>query len=335
MSKNFRSVRIIPLSFLIFFLLTATFLSPPSSEGARIIKCGVIAPIDSSSGQAGVKLAELAKEKSKGEIEIQIFASGSIGNEQELLQGMSMGTSDMSIIIGGTYANVLQDFSVIGMAYAFRDVGHMQKVMRGEIGKELAEKVLKTRDIRIIDASWLYGERHLTTSKKPIWTAEDLTGLKIRVVPVPVYKTSWATLGAVPTPIEWGDLFMALKTGMVSGQENPLSTIKAGAIHQVCKYLHLTAHFTANSVLGVSNKLYKSLSQEERKIIQESAFEAGEYIRGWVERTDREYLIWLQEQGMVLIPTDLSTFRRKASRIPRVFEKGKYLKLYNRIQAVK
>lgn len=326
---------IITLSISMIFFFCLSLFCPVSSEGSRIVKWGMNPSGDVPLGKAARKAAEIVKQKTNGGIEIQIFHSAQIGNEQEILQGMSLGTTDMSGIIGGTYANILPDFSVVGMAYCFRDIDHMQKVWRSEVGKSLEEKVLRERNIKIIDSTWVWGLRHLTTNK-PVKVPDDLKGMKIRMVPAQVYQFSWATLGAIPTPVEWGDVYVALKTGMVDGQENPLSLIRVGAIYQVNKYLALTGHTVANVILAASKKFYDSLSSEERKIVEDAFIEAGKYNNELVEKSDQDDLKWLQEKGgMTVVKPDVEAFRRKAAVIPEKFENGKWLELYRKIQDIK
>lgn len=329
--KKCRTITFVSVFSLLTFLV---FLSPGVSEGAtRVIKMGSNTAISLPYNQAGVKLAEIVKEKSNGRIEIQWFGNGQLGNEQELLQGMAMGTTDMSLVIGGTYANVIPEFSVIGMAYCFRDPQHMKNVMRGEVGNILAAASLK-KNIRLLDSSWWFGTRHLT-SNKPVTVPDDLKGMKIRVVPASVYITSWRVLGAIPTPVEWGDIYVALKTNMVDGQENPLSNIRAGGINQVNKYLHLSGHVVANVEVAMSENLYKALTPEDRKIIQEAISEAGQYNEQLVEKSNKDDLLWLKGNGMQQIAINVGAFMEKAKEIPKVFENGKWLDLYNKIQAVK
>ena len=166
------------------------------------------------------RLADLVHERSNGRIKIQLYPANQLGSEPQGVEGMSLGEIDIGAVVGATYGAFIEEANVLGMLYTFRDVDHMQKAMNGVLGDVLRDKLLEELNIRLLDGSWYFGTRQLTANK-PINTPDDLVGLKLRVVPVPVYEVGWNQMGATATPIVGADLFSAIQTGVVDAQENP------------------------------------------------------------------------------------------------------------------
>ncbi len=282
----------------------------------------------------GVKrFAKLVEERSGGKIKVQDYPAGQLGNEQQMIEGMQIGTLDMAAITGSTYGNVLPQANVLGMLYAFRDPAHMRKALEGPVGDELADALLEKTGIHIISSSWYYGTRQLT-SNKPVKTPADLEGMKLRVVPVPIFEAYWRAMGATPTPVDFKDLFTALQTHVVDAQENPLATMKGAGVHLVNKYLSLTDHLVSNVIVGMSDDLYGRLSPEQLDLIKTAVRDAGVYQDQLVLDSETELLAELKAGGMTVVQPDKAAFREKVKDVPNTFEGGLLADLYNKIQAV-
>ncbi|MER1967585.1 TRAP transporter substrate-binding protein [Castellaniella sp. GW247-6E4] len=315
--------------------LAGTFMAAgsASAQQALSIRIGqniaVGTPLD-----LGVKrFAQLVEERSGGKIKVQDYPAGQLGNEQQMIEGMQIGTLDMAAITGSTYGNVLPEANVLGMLYAFRDPAHMRRALEGPVGDELAAALLKKTGIHIVSSSWYYGTRQLT-SNKPVETPADLEGMKLRVVPVPIFEAYWRAMGATPTPVDFKDLFTALQTHVVDAQENPLATMKGAGVQLVNKYLTLTDHLVSNVIVGMSDDLHSRLSPEQLELVKTAVRDAGIYQDELVVKSETDLLAELKAGGMTVIHPDKALFREKVKDVPNTFEGGLLADLYNKIQAV-
>lgn len=283
----------------------------------------------------GVKrFAQLVEERSGGKIKVRDYPAGQLGNEQQMIEGMQIGTLDMAAITGSTYGNVLPEANVLGMLYAFRDPEHMRKALDGPVGDHLAAALLKKTDIHIMSSAWYYGTRQLT-SNKPIKTPADLEGVKLRVVPVPIFEAYWRAMGATPTPVDFKDLFTALQTHVVDAQENPLATAKGAGVQLVNKYLSLTDHLVSNVVVGMSDDLHRRLSPEQLDLIKTAVRDAGVYQDQLVIESEKALLEEFKAGGVTVINPDKEAFREKVKDVPNTFEGGLLANIYKQIQEVK
>src|SRR3954471_8865293 len=239
---------------------------------------------------AGIKrFGKLVEERSGGKIMVKDYPAGQIGNEQQMIEGMQVGTLEMAGIIGSTYGNVLPEANVLGVLYTFRDPAHMKKAMQGPVGDQLAAALQKKTGIHIMSSAWYYGTRQLT-SNKPVKTPADMVGMKIRVVPVPIFEACWRAVGATPTPVDFKDLFTALQTNAVDAQENPLATTKGAGIQLVNKNLSLTDHLVANVIVAMSDDLYKRLKPDQIDMIRTAVRDAGVYQDELTVKSEQDIL---------------------------------------------
>ncbi|GAI05652.1 unnamed protein product, partial [marine sediment metagenome] len=182
---------------------------------------------------AGEYFAELVKEKTNGEVEIQVFPSSQLGNQRDLIEGLIFGTLDLTLTSTAVLGNFLPKIAIFDLPFLFRDVKHAYKALDSigmEIGKELEPKGIK------LLAFFENGVRHLTNNVRPVRAPEDMKGLKIRVMEQKIYIEMMKALGANPTPMAFGELFTALQQGTVDGQENPVSHIWTKRFFEVQKY---------------------------------------------------------------------------------------------------
>jgi tripartite ATP-independent transporter DctP family solute receptor len=279
------------------------------------------------------RFAQLVEERSKGTIKVRTYAGGQLGNEQQMLEGLQIGTIDMAAIAGATYGNVVPEANVLGLLYAFRDVDHMQKAMRGEPGKVIADALRAKLNIHLIEGSWYYGTRQLT-SNRPVEKPEDMQGMKIRIVPVPIFEAGWRAIGATPTPVDFKELFTALQTNTVDAQENPLPIIESVGVPLVHKHLTLTGHVVANEMLAMSDDIYNRLKPEQRDLIVQAARDAGEYRNKLTVDSEAALLDKFKASGMTIITPDKNAFRAKVSNVAKTFQNGALESIYTKIQAI-
>ncbi len=309
--KKFSSVFIITL----VAVLCLSF----SISAARTLKVGhVLAP--SHPYQYGLeKFAQLVEEKTGGSIIVKVFHSSQLGGEREMIEALQFGTLDMTLVSTAPLAGFLPQFQVFDLPFIFGDREQAYKVLDNQIGQDLLEKLEPKGIIGL--TYWENGFRHVTNSKRPIVTPEDLSGLKIRLMENPVHQDSFRAMGALPTPMAFGELFTALQQHTVDGQENPLAIIETSKFYEVQKYLSTTGHFYAASPLLVSKIVWKKLSAEEQQAIQEAAIEARDYERSLIIQMDNELLETMKENGMEVTIVDKSLFREATKSVYEKYEK--------------
>lgn len=242
------------------------------------------------------KFKELAEKYSNGEVEVQLFYSGQLGNERDLIESVGMGMLDMMICSSAPMANFSEDFLVFDLPFLVTDRDKAFKVLDGPIG----EKILKTMDSKGVKSLgfWENGFRNITNSKRPINTPADLKGIKIRTMENPIHMDIFRSLGANPTPMAWGELFLALQQGTVDAQENPLIIIYTSKYPEVQKYLTLSRHVYAPSVVSISKQVFESMPPNIQEVILKSEKEARDWEREFCIQKDKELVDALAAQGM-------------------------------------
>jgi TRAP-type C4-dicarboxylate transport system substrate-binding protein len=249
------------------------------------------------------------------------------------VEGLSLGEIDIGAIVGATYGGFVEEANVLGMLYTFRSVDHMQKAMDGVLGQVIGEKLLKDHKIRLLDGTWYFGTRQLT-SKKPIRTPDDLSGMKLRVVPVPVYRVGWGVMGATPTPIVGADLFTSVQTGVVDAQENPPPISKGYGILLVHNHITLSNHVIANVTVSMSERAYSRLPPADRDLIRQAVRDAGVHQKRVAIEAEAKVLDEFKAAGGTVINPDLDAFRAKAATIPDAFLSGKFKGLHQAVQQI-
>jgi len=302
------------------------FVTPAS---ARTLQVGhVLAPTHPY--QTGLeKFAELVAEKTDGDLEIQAYHSSQLGDEREMIESLQFGVLDMSLISTAPLSGFTKKFQVFDLPFIFQTREEAYAVLDGEIGTELLESLEEKNIIGL--TYWENGFRHVTNSKRKIEKPEDLKGLKIRLMQNPVHMDSFKAMGALPTPMGFGELFTAMQQGTVDGQENPLAIIDTSKFYEVQDYLSLTGHFYAASPLLVSKSVWQSLSESEQNAIQEAAYEARDFERNLVKKMDNELIDELKETGLEITEVDKSIFQESTSSVYDKYEDQIGTELLNRV----
>ncbi len=223
---------------------------------------------------------------------------------------------------------------VLGWAYLFRDLDHMYKVLRGPMGEELFKEFPTKIGVRVIDV-WYLGTRQTTLRDKPASTPEEFKGIKLRSPGAPTYIEAVRVLGANPTPMGFGEVYMALKTGVIDGQENPLTTIKASKFYEVCKYLVLTSHMVDSIIPQINERLWKSLKPEHQRVVIEAFREGGKLNDKLILDGEAKLVEEFERGGMTILRPNLDTFRGRATQIPERFKNLWEDGMIEKIQAVK
>lgn len=310
-----------PRSPLVLLLCFAAWLSGcgPSRPQPTIIRLAYTPGPSELLHHASVRLAEQVKRDSGGRLEVRLYPNGQLGNERELMEGLRLGSVDLivtGLAIVGWYA---PEYGVFEVPFLWRDYAHLEQVWNGPVGDELRAAMLARARVRLLQP-WFRGPRYLTTTSRQVLSPDDLKGMKLRVPELEVYIKAWQTFGANVTPIPFTDMFMALKLGVVDGQENPLATVYASNLHEVQKYAMETRHLISFYIPAVGPYLERRLDAAERALLERALADATRWHNAEVERAEADYRQKLEAAGMTFVPLDTEPFRRLArERLPPQF----------------
>ena len=245
--------------------------------------------------------------RSEGRYKVEVFPASSLGKESDINEGLGLGTVDI-IYTGQLFAGRFYGPIAIGGApFVFRDYDHWAKFRQSDLFRELADGYGQATSNHIVTLTY-YGERQ-TTSNKEILKPEDMVGLKIRVPDAPLYKMFPEAVGANPTPIAFAEVYLALQTGTVDAQENPLPTIQAKKFYEVQKHIALTGHITDALLTIVSGQTWGSLSDADKEIFTAVLGEAAEKCTADIIAKQNELAAWFEQQGVKVAKVDRGPFR--------------------------
>ena len=271
------------------------------------------------------KFYEELNEETEGEINVKHFPDGQLGDKNEIIEGVKIGTTEFGMVGSLPDAPATEAMS---LPYLFEDSDHMHRVMDGEIGEKLIEQIEKDAGVKVIGYVY-FAPRQLTTTKMEVKKPEDLKGLKIRVPDNKISIKTWEALGASPSPIAFTEVFSGLQQGVINGQENPYDLIRSSSFYEVQDYLIETNHAMPVRWLIMNQKYYDSLSEDQRELIEskwaEHSLEIEEAYKNVLEE-DKQRLL---DEGMILVEPDEDAFREATKDVwkdiaPEAFGEGVY-----------
>jgi TRAP-type transport system periplasmic protein len=278
----------------------------------RSIKMPIVNAIDHPQGIGAKKFAELVEQKSGGKIKVKVYPGGTLGGEQQVASAMQGGTVEASMMAPAQLVGNYKEFLVLDLPFAFANEREADLVLDGPFGKKLLE-VMPAKGL--VGLAYMeQGYRSISNSKRPINKLEDIQGLKIRTIQNPLYVDMLNTLGANAVPMAFTELYTALDTKAVDGQENPYATLEASKFYEVQKYMSATKHIYNPQLLLVGKKFWDTLSPAEKKIFQDAANEARDYQRKVAREMSEKSRQFLVKNGMQIndiAPQEIARMRDK------------------------
>lgn len=269
------------------------------SAGSRekmVLRLGHQSPEKSAYHYLALEFERLVEEKTNGQVDIEIYPFRQLGADVELMSSMQMGTLDLGVITGSAISNFAPEFMVLDLPYIFEDRQHVLNFLASDGGKELLKETEKADLLTFGLMPRLF--RHITNSKRPIYTVEDLKGLTIRVSESEVYLDAYKLLGASVQTMNFGDTMTALQQGALDGQENTMDVIHDERVYEVQKYVSKTGINFAFAALMGSKQRFESWPADLQQVIVESAEEAIAEIQKLYETYEEEYSDILTDLGM-------------------------------------
>lgn len=299
---------------------------------ARVLKLAHALDTNHPVHKGMVYMAERVAEKSYGRLRVDIYPSGQLGDERELIELLQIGSLAMTKVSTAPLEAFVPEMEIFGVPYVFRDDEHRWKVLRGDIGRRLllaGERYL-LRGMCYYDA----GSRSFYTKKVPIMSPSDLRGLKIRVMNSPTSFRMIQALGGSATPIPWGELYTALQQGVVDGAENNPPSFYFSHHYEVCKYYCLDEHTSIPDILLMSTTVWKSLSPQEQRWLQEAIDESVDYQRKLWQEASAEALREVQKAGVQVLYPDKVPFRKAVQQMHASYQGTSVYELIQEIQQV-
>jgi len=291
-----------------------------TAEAGTIIRWGDVLAADHPSVVMITRVAKQAAEKSQGRIEIQTYPASQLGSSKEMIEAVVLGTQQMVTEGAANFGQWVTSISVIEAPYVWRDAAHLTKVMSGPVGEDLNKQLIEKRGVRILGTTY-YGVRQLTTTTKAVRTVADMKEFKLRVPENEVFLAMARSWGAKPTPMTFGELYLALRQNVVDGQENPLPTIDSGKFFEVQKYLVLTAHILTPRLVVINEKFWQGLPAADQKVISEAVADGIDWNNQQIQAAEGALLDKFRRAGMEVIQPNVESFRKPVlDSLPKMFE---------------
>ena len=285
--------------FLLAAALACAALAALSASAQTVLTMNTSLARDSSYGVAVDTFAREVETRTGGRYRIQNSYSAALGDERGSIEGLQLGTLDLTMTSTGPVPNFVPEIAIFDIPFLFRDYAQARAVLDGPIGREMLKK-FEPKGIEAL--AWgENGFRNMTNNKHPIRTPADLKGLKMRTMENPIHIEAYRALGILPTPMAFTEVFTALQQGTVDGQENPLSVILSAKLYQVQKYLTLTGHVYSPALILMSKAKWDELSPADKQVFLVAAREAVKANRARIDQDEKNAVAELRAHGMQVI----------------------------------
>ena len=268
--------------------------------------------------QSALIFAKEFEKLTKGKYVVEVYPADQLGKYDEQTQALRAGTQDIQLMD----PNALDRYDTLAglhvYPFLFRDADHFFKTYRGQVGADMFEQIRAKTGVRL-NGLLFRGYRELTTVKRPINSLDDVKGLKIRVPPAKIFMETWKTLGANPTPMVWGEVYLGLKQGLIDAQENPFAISYHAKIYEVTKYLVLTHHAAGFFSFMVNDKKFQALPPDVQAAFRAAVVPAEQHYNDFVAKEQAQLLDEFKKKGMEVLTPDLAPFRERIKTLDAQF----------------
>lgn len=250
------------------------------------------------------------KKRTNGKYDIEVFPASQLGNENQINEGLGLGTVDMIYTGVNFAATTYKPLGITGAPFILRDFDHWKAYRTSKLFADLSKGYEDKAKHKIVALTY-YGQRHVTANKN-ISKPEDMKGMKLRVPPAPLFLMFTKSVGANATPIAFAEVYLALQQGTVDGQENPLPTIMAKKFYEVQSHIILTGHITESLVTVVGSHVWSKLSPDEQKIFADVLKEAAAKATDAIAASEKVMAAEFKKLGKTVVDPDREAFRKAA-----------------------
>lgn len=291
-------------------ILLAAGLSMATAHAATEIRFGNHYEPNHPNNECGSsKMAEALAAADVG-LELKVYPAAQLGTAPQMLEQLAIGELEMAMTSPSDLGAWHAPLSVMTAAYVYEDYDDVQAFVESEVGQQLYQDALDKTGMRVI-GTWLYGTRHLTANK-PIQTPEDIAGLKIRVPDAPIMLANLKAMGASPTPMAFGEVYLGLQQGVIDAQENPLPTIQSMKFYEEQDYLMLTGHVVETTLILVAEPFWQSLNDEQQAALEQIAFDATDAVAQCIQEQEATIVDqWVKDGAIEVVDVDRDAFRQR------------------------
>ena len=299
----------------------------------RLIRFGYGLNEQSNQGRAVKLFAEQVEKASGGKMKVRAIGAAALGPDTQMQQSLIGGAQEMMVGSTATLVGITKEMALWDTPFLFNNVQEADVILDGPIGQKVMDKLQEKGLVGLV--YWENGFRNLTNSQRPVTKVEDLQGIKLRVMQNNVFLESFKTLGANAVPMPFSELFGALETKTVDGQENPYNTILSSKFYEVQKYLSVTNHVYSPWIVTVSKKWWDTLSPAEQKVLKDAARASRDFERKDTRDEAAKALTELKAKGMQinqLTPAETARMRDKLTRVNASIAANVGMDLWNETQ---
>ena len=271
-----------------------------------------------------------------GEFDVQINLNATLFKQGTEPAAMARGNLELAAISAQDIAKILPEYSIYTAGYLIRDPDHQQKVFNGPIGAEMYKAVAEKMDVQILGVGYLGSRQVNLREVKPVKTPADLKGVKLRMPSSKEWLFLGEALGATPTPLAFGEVYLGLKTGTIDGQDNPLPTVRAAKFYEVTKQIVMTSHLTDGIFIALSSKSWNAMNAAQKQKVQAAAQAAVAFNNDNRIKEEAQLVDFFKKEGLQVTVPDVDAFRKtvqaayQSSDLSKSWPKG----LLERINAV-
>lgn len=253
---------------------------------------------------------DLVNERSNGELTLNFIEGEQLGTDVQVIEQTMGGAVQFYGDDLSWYSNWVDDYAILGWGFTFHSNDHMQAFFETDTYQTMAQELIDEYGVRLLAQAPI--QPRLTFANTPIETADDFNGLKMRVPEIPTYLQLWQTLGASPTRVAWGEVFLGLRTGVIEAAEGPVSAAYAARFHEAAPYVIRTDHILTATHILVNEAFYQSLSPELQEIVTQAAVEATAWAREQAEAETDDIIATMESEGATVSEIDLEPVRERA-----------------------
>ena len=313
------------------------FAAPQAvAQSKTVIRISTPAVPDDWHAKMWTVFKDTLEKSAPGQFDVQIHLNATLFKQGTEPAAMARGNLEMSAISAQDISKIVPEFSIFTAGYIIRDPAHQQKVFDGPVGAEVFKPVVQKMEVTPLATAYLGTRQVMLRETKDVKTPADLKGVKLRMPASKEWLFLGEALGATPTPLAYGEVYLALKTGTIDGQDNPLPSVRAAKFYEVSKTIVLTSHLVDAIFLSYSTKAFNALKPEQQQKVTLAADAAARYNNANRIKDEAELVDFFKAQGLKVITPDVAAFRKTVqekylkSDMAKVWPKG----LLERINAV-
>jgi TRAP-type transport system periplasmic protein len=296
---------------------------PAAAQGKVLLRVSTPAVPDDWHGKMWTVFKESLDRSAPGEFEVQVHLNATLFKQGAEPAAMARGNLELAAISSFDIAKIVPEFSIFTAGYIIRDPDHLRKVFNGPIGEQMFKPVSDKMEVTILSPIYLGTRQVNLREQRSVRTPADLKGVKLRMPGSKEWLFLGEALGATATPLPFGEVYLALKTGTIEGQDNPLPTVRAAKFYEVTKQLVLTSHLVDGIFIALSNKAWQAMTPAQKQKVKAAAVEAARFNDENRIKEEGQLVDFFKSQGLTVTTPDVAAFRKA---VQQAYMKSDYAK---------